>query len=242
METSRELGAGRRLKAIVCPTLGFAIVSALWVLLLYRHAIGAPFVYDDIPQIQQNPALLSWHGTLGYFRSHVPFNAEFRRVAGSFYRPLFWLSLALDRRLWGLNASGFHAVNLVLHWANGLLGFVLLRRFGCSVLLAGGACLLWLGLPINSEVVAWISGRSLSLMGVLLLLSLLMADWYLRSRRAVALVSYFSAGLAAILSHEAGVLVLPLTFLIAYARDQKPRRSWLALGAVAVGMVGVWVG
>ncbi len=218
------------------------MISAVWVLVLYRHAIGAPFVYDDIPQIQQNPALLTWHGTLGYFRSHVPFNTEFRGVAGSFYRPLFWLSLACDRRLWGLNASGFHATNLVLHWGNGLLGFVLLRRFGCSVLLAGGACLLWLGLPINSEVVAWVSGRSLSLMSGLLLLSLLMVDWYLRSRRVLALVLYFAAGLAALLSHEASVLVVPLTFLIAYARDQKVRRAWLALGAVAAGMLAVWVG
>lgn len=34
------------------PDLWFAIISACWVALLYRHVIGAAFVYDDVVQIQ----------------------------------------------------------------------------------------------------------------------------------------------------------------------------------------------
>jgi protein O-mannosyl-transferase len=224
------------------PNLCFAVFSALWVLVLYRHAFRGAFVYDDIPQIQQNSALLTWHGTLAYFHSSVPFNNEFRGLAGSFYRPLFWLSLALDRRLWGLNPSGFHLSNLALHWANGLLGFLLVRRFSGSLLLGSAASLLWLSLPINTEVVAWISGRSFSLMGLLLLLSLLVADGYLRSRKPAFLIYYFVGALGALLSHEAGVLVLPLTILVAYARDRKPGRSWLPLAATGIGVALVYAG
>jgi protein O-mannosyl-transferase len=224
------------------PQLSFLILSACWVVLLYWQAIGGPFVYDDIPQIQQNHALLSWHAAAGYLRSSVPFNNEFRGSAGSFYRPLFWLSLGLDRTLWGLNPSGFHVTNLVLHWASGLLGFLLLRAFGVSVLMAGGASLVWLGLPINSEAVAWISGRSFCLMDALMLPALLMADWHLRSRRRWPLLVYSFAFLGALLSHEAGVLVLPLTILVAYARDHKPQRSWLPLGGAAIGVALLYLG
>jgi protein O-mannosyl-transferase len=142
--------------------LWFAIVSACWVALLYRHVIGAGFVYDDVAQIQDNPALTSWHSVREYARHAVPFNNEFRGIGGSFYRPLFWFSLSLDRALWGLNATGFHLTNLLLHWANGLLAFLLLKRSHVSILLSGAVCIIWLGLPINTEVVAWISGRSIA--------------------------------------------------------------------------------
>jgi tetratricopeptide (TPR) repeat protein len=222
--------------------LRFGILSGCWVFLLYWQVLSGPFVYDDVPQIQQNHALVSWHTSAEYFRSSVPFNKEYRGPAGSFYRPLFWLSLTLDRKLWGLNPSGFHVTNLVLHWASGLLGFLLLRNFGASILMASAASLVWLGLPINSEAVAWISGRSLCLMDLLLLLALLMADWYLRSRRPWPLIVYFFASLGALLSHEAGVLVLPLTILVAYARDHKPRRSWLPLVGAGIGVAFVYLG
>src|ERR1700752_2402162 len=110
------------------PDLWFAIISACWVALLYRHVISAGFVYDDVAQIQNNHALTLWRSVAEYARSAVPFNTEFRGIGGSFYRPLFWFSLALDRVLWGLNATGFHITNLALHWGNGLLAFLLLRR------------------------------------------------------------------------------------------------------------------
>src|ERR1700722_12255817 len=143
------------------PGLWFAIISACWVALLYRHVIGNGFVYDDVGQIQKSPALASWHSVREYARSAVPFNSEFRGIGGSFYRPLFWFSLALDRIFWGLNATGFHLTNLALHWGNGLLAFLLLRRLHVSGLLSASVCITWLSLPINCEVVAWISGRSI---------------------------------------------------------------------------------
>ena len=37
--------------------LCFCIVSALWIGILYHAALGAPFVYDDLDQIANNPAL-----------------------------------------------------------------------------------------------------------------------------------------------------------------------------------------
>jgi hypothetical protein len=48
-------------------TAFFLLVSACWVLLLYRQVIGAPFLYDDVAQIPQNAQLTSWSGIAGYF-------------------------------------------------------------------------------------------------------------------------------------------------------------------------------
>ncbi len=213
----------------------FAIVSACWVLLLYRHALGAPFLYDDVLQIPQNPQLTSWHGIAGYFLHAVPFSKDYLNIGGAFYRPLFWMSLALDRLLWGLNPTGFHVTNLLLHWMNGMLVFLLLRKLSLPVLLAGGASIVWLGLPINAEAVAWISGRSLGLAMLFLLAALLAAGFFLRLKNVVALIAYFSCSIAAVLSYEGGLLVLPLTILVAYAIDRWPNRSWWILcGAAAI--------
>ena len=220
--------------------LWFAIISACWVALLYRHVFGAAFVYDDIAQIQHNPALLSWHSAAQYARAAVPFNNEFRGFGGSFYRPLFWFSLALDRRLWGLNATGFHLTNLVLHWLNGLLAFLLLKKLRVSVVLSAAVSIVWLSLPINAEVVAWISGRAISLAVLFLLIALWCADWYLRSNKIVALEAYAIASFGALLSHEIGILTLPLTCLVVYAANAV-RRPWLVLSGVGVAVDAVYL-
>ena len=224
------------------PDLWFAIISACWVVLLYRHVIGAPFVYDDVAQIQNNIALSSWRSAAVYARSAVPFNSEFRGFGGSFYRPVFWFSLALDRALWRSNATGFHFTNLFLHWANGLLAFLLLRRLRVSLLLSAIVSIIWLSLPINSEVVAWISGRSISLAVWFLLTGLLSAHWYLRSNRIVALFCYVIGSFGALLSHEIGILTLPMTYLLLYVGGAA-RRNWLVLSGagLAVDAVYLWL-
>lgn len=222
------------------PDLWFAIISACWVAFLYRHVIGAGFVYDDVAQIQNNIALASWHSAAVYARSAVPFNSEFRGFGGSFYRPLFWLSLALDRELWGLNALGFHITNLLLHWANGLLAFLLLRRRQVSILFSAIVSITWLALPINTEVVAWISGRSISLAVLFLLISLLSADWYLHSKRIVALLCYAIASFCSLLSHEVGILTLPMTCLLIYGANAG-RRSWVWLPSVSLAVDSIYL-
>jgi len=211
------------------------------MLFLYRGVIHAPFVYDDIDQIQKNASLLHLRTTLQYFHSAVPFTDNLRGFGGSFYRPFFWLSLAVDQKVWGLNPTGFHITNIVLHWIAGLLGFFLLRRLRASVLVSAMSSLLWLGLPINSEVVAWISGRSYSLMAIFLFLALLSSQWYLRSKTFLALFSYSIAALAAILCHEEGVLVLPITLLVLYGVDRfRSRKEYVALGAAGTSMLVVY--
>lgn len=218
------------------PLLCFAVVSGVWVLLLYWNAIGAPFVYDDLDQIVNNPALGSWHASFVQFGlSPVSFTNNFRGVGGSTYRPIYWLSLFIDRQIWGAGgAAGFHFTNLCIHWANGFLFFLLLRKIRVSWLTAAGAALIWLGLPINSEAVAWVSGRAYLLCGLFLLLSLLAAQTYLRDGRRLALVGFIAGSFGALLSNEGGLLLLPLVLLLAYATDQMSRRLWTGLVSAAV--------
>ncbi len=218
-------------------SLAFLAISILWVFALYWNAIGAPFLYDDLDQILNNPSLANWHTFVHRFLlAPVAFTTDFRGAGGFSYRPLYWITLALDRHLWQLNPVGFHLTNLFLHIANGFLGFRLLRRLNTSLIVAASTSLLWLALPIHAETVAWISGRAYSLSTLFILISLLLASHHLRTNKPLPLALYFFTTAAALLSHELGLLVLPLTFLVAYATPEtKPtRRSLLTLSGIAI--------
>ena len=223
----------------VHPTRLFFLLSTFLLLALYRHVFAAGFVYDDVSHIPNNPALPSWSLLVSqYFERGVPFSADYLAgPGGSFYRPLFWLSLALDRMLFGLKPIGFHATNLLLHGANGWLGFLLLKRLGVPAQRAGAAILIWLILPVNSEAVAWISGRTYCLSALFVLLSLLFAEKYLRSGSRAALCAYCLGFALALLSHEAGLLVLPLTLLVAFAKKRGKSYSCGILGALGSAIV-----
>ncbi len=215
--------------------LALLVISTLWVVLLYRNALSAPFVYDDLDQILNNPHLADWHSFVQRFLlAPVAFTSDFRGPGGLSYRPLYWITLALDRHLWQLNPTGFHLTNLLLHIANGFFSFRLLRRLNLSLAVAASASLLWLALPIHSETVAWISGRAYSLATLFLLLSLLLAANYLRVNKPFSLILYFLTSVAALLSHEIGLLVLPLTLLVAYVIPNINRRSLFNLSGLAI--------
>lgn len=203
------------------PNWVWLLVIAAWTFLLYGRTLQAPFVYDDVDQIVRNTALADWHTVFSRFLLHpVAFASEFRTTVspGSSYRPLYWLSLALDRHIWELNPAGFHVTSLILHALNGALLLHFLRRLRLSSVVAVATTLLWLSLPINSEAIAWISARAYPLCLLFLLLSLISTLRFLDRRSTFALAAAFVTAAAALLSHESGILILPLTLLIVLLR------------------------
>jgi hypothetical protein len=132
------------------------------------------------------------------------------------YQPLAWLTLALDYRLWGLNAAGYHLTSLLLHAASGGLLFLLatrlLGRAGVprARVTAGAAlgALLWALHPLRVESVAWATERRDVLAGFFTLLTLLA---YVREpgARGPAL----AATTLALLS-KASAMVIPALLLV----------------------------
>lgn len=218
------------------PLLSFSLVAVAWLSILYSGVLSAPFIYDDLDQIVNNPALSSWHQVYTrFFLQPVSFTSGFLGNGGTTYRPLFWLSLALDQHLWGTEAAGFHFTSLLLHGINGLLLFTLLRRFRLSLWIAAIVSLLWLGLPIQSESVAWISARAYPLSTAFLLLASLCGQAYLRGRRGMLLGWFFLFALLANLSHEQGVFLLAFVALgygLGFERQAATRWTGLAVASV----------
>jgi Flp pilus assembly protein TadD len=217
------------------PIAAYILASVLWTALLYAHAVTAGFAsYDDVPQIVQNPSLTSLTGSLKYFHSPVSFASDLRGGGGSFYRPLFWLSLAIDEKLWGLNPIAFHLTNVLLHWLSGLFLFLLLRRLPMPSLSSALTSLLWICLPIHSEAVAWISGRPYCLAACFLLLGMLLAERYLSRPALKYLAGYCLAAFCALFSHEEGGLIVAFTLLLIMAVHKGKTRPAKMLFGVSV--------
>lgn len=136
----------------------------LLVPLLYLPALRCGFVHIDDPEYVLNNPLIR-QLDLGTVIS------AFTQTPVGWWMPLTWISFAIDYRFWGLNPSGYHLTNILLHAVNSALVVLIADR-----LLKGRgeksreesylypAILLFAGLffgahPLRVESVAWITER-----------------------------------------------------------------------------------
>jgi hypothetical protein len=201
------------------------------------------FIWDDDSYLTGN-ALVQAPDGLG--------KIWFEPSASPQYYPLVFSTFWLEHRLWGLNPSGYHWVNILLHAGATVLLWVALLRL--SVPGAWLAALLFGIHPVHVESVAWIAERKNVLSGFLYLGAFLACLRVFRldgrsganageefDRRAYASALVLFAG--ALLSKTV-TATLPLAVAIVYwwkrGRFDGPKfwkrlAPFLLLGAVAGG-------
>ncbi len=117
--------------------------------LAYVPAMRGGYVWDDDAFVTENPVLKQ--GWEGLWRIWFVFRGTEQ------YYPLAYSSFWLEFQAWGLNPTGSHVVNVVLHAANALLLWRVL-----SVLRVPGAVLaafVFALHPVEVESVGWITER-----------------------------------------------------------------------------------
>lgn len=150
--------------------LALAILAATCA--AYLPVLDAGFVWNDDTYVTGNPNL---DGLDGLARTWLE-----PRTSEQYY-PLVFTTFWVEKRLWGLDPRGYHAVNVLLHAAAALLlGRLLLRLRLPGARLAAAAFALH---PLAVESVAWVTERKNTLSLVLALLSALA---WLRFRDAAA--------------------------------------------------------
>ncbi|HVS51866.1 MAG TPA: tetratricopeptide repeat protein [Opitutaceae bacterium] len=147
----------------------------------YVNTFSAPFIFDDIPAIAENPTIRD------FARPGELLAPPALRGSSAAGRPIVNLSLALNRALGGDDVRGYHAFNLAVHLAAALALFGLVRRTLAHVNRSGAAAgrreldptatacaiaLLWVVHPLLTESVTCIIQRTESLMGLFYLLTL----------------------------------------------------------------------
>jgi hypothetical protein len=79
---------------------------------VYVNTLRNGFVYDDIPQVVQNPWIREMRFIPEIFSTNV---WAFQGTTTNYYRPLMHISFMLSYYLFGLAPWGFHLVNILLH-------------------------------------------------------------------------------------------------------------------------------
>ncbi len=107
---------------------------------------------DDPAYVSTNP----------HVRSGLTFGGikwAFDRFYVANWIPLSWLSLMLDGTAYDAWAGGYHLTNLILHTANVLLLFHVLRKATGQEFLSAFVAALFAVHPIHAESVAWVTER-----------------------------------------------------------------------------------
>ena len=182
-----------------------ALALSLLAAICYLPAmLWGGFVWDDYIWYQSQ-AVLEWSG-LGAIWSWPSIIEEERH-----YWPLTYSTFWLEHKIWGLEPTGYHVVNVLLHLLNSLLLWRLLLR-----LAAPGAWVVaavFVAHPLNVESVAWIIERKDVLSGLFYLTAMLVWLRFLQQPRpwryGLALL-LFVAGLLS----KSIVVTLPVALLI----------------------------
>jgi hypothetical protein len=134
------------------------------VFAVYYNALHNGFVYDDAFQVLQNP----WITGLGHIPDIFLKNSiGFVDIQSNYYRPMMHLFYMFSYGIFGLDAWGFHLVNITLHAGVTILVYLLASRLlegnGAASrdrfrLLPLSAALLFAAHPIHTEAVTWVAG------------------------------------------------------------------------------------
>jgi len=145
------------------PVAAGAAVLFVAILAAYSPAVDGEFLWDDTLQVSGNPLLVVPDGLARiWFTTDSP----------SQYFPLSYTVLRWEFALWRLNSTGYHLLNLLIHFANALLVWAVLRRM--SIRGAWLAAAIFALHPMNVESVAWIA----ELKNVLSTFFYLAAAWF----------------------------------------------------------------
>jgi protein O-mannosyl-transferase len=194
-----ELGL-RRQFILDLKTNVWAVVSLITLVgVLYAPIVGYEFLNLDDPfYVVHNDIIKSWH-PLNLWRVLT------EPVARNF-APLTIATFLVEHTLWGLNAGGYHATNLVLHAINAILVFALMRQLTKNNWTAWIVSALFAVHPLQIESVAWVASRKTLLSSMFMLLS---GICYLRPQRTGRDEAWGLLWLALGLLSKASCVVVP---------------------------------
>jgi protein O-mannosyl-transferase len=140
-------GKDKEWTTLVCVALAAATLAVFW------GARQCQFVnYDD-------PAYITSNAEVQRGLSAAGARWSFASGAASNWHPLTWLSHMADVELYGLAPGGHHLTSVLLHAANGVLLFLILRMMTGALWRSAFVAAVFALHPLRVESVVWVSER-----------------------------------------------------------------------------------
>jgi Flp pilus assembly protein TadD len=241
------------LAVIVLYVLGFAV---------YLNSFSVPFIFDDYPNIRDNPAIRMTVLDVEALQTAVLESHAIRR-------PVANISFALNYFVGGYGVKGYHLVNVLIHVANGVLVYFLAlillgrsrrltqesstpdKRLAMAALVAGA---IFIAHPLQIQAVTYIVQRMTSMATMFYLMSLL---FYLLGRqrqdgygKALYWFAALASWLLALGSKEIAATLPVIIVLIEYFFYRDLQKPWPGIGighflfalVATAGLVLVYLG
>ncbi|HSY42608.1 MAG TPA: tetratricopeptide repeat protein [Candidatus Acidoferrum sp.] len=203
--------------------IGLCLFLAILTLVVFSRTFHYGFVnYDDETYVYQN-AIVQQGLTLGGI------GWAFTHTTAALWHPLTMISYLLDDQLYGLNASGYHVTNVVLHAIAVVLLFLALREATGALWRSAFVAAIFAIHPLRVESVAWIAERKDELSGVFFMLTLWAYIRYVRLPFSVARYLLVNLFFALGLMCKPMLVTLPFVLLLldAWPLKRPVRRSLL---------------
>jgi tetratricopeptide (TPR) repeat protein len=224
------------------PQVKSALLAALlvgMVVAAYGPALSAGFIWDDDVYVTENPLL---HAPDGFERIWLSMGAQ------SQYFPLVYTAFRIEYGFWGIDPFGYHLINVLIHAANALLLWLLLRRLDIAG--AWFAAAVFALHPVHVESVAWITERK-NVMSLFFSLASLLAWLRFTEPRGGSAWRFYATSLvfyALALSSKATACTLPAAqLLLLWLRGHPINRRRIAqvmpflVFGVAMGLIIIYL-
>lgn len=210
-------GSNQRKTHIILIILLIGIVAAI-----YMNSLGGPFLFDDNVLVKNNPSIETLSNIPNFFKTDIwAYNIDVKPISNS-YRPMQFVTYAIDFFLWGDDPKGFRFTNVLLHLFNVLLVFSLVKKIFNNKFIPFFISLLFGIHPANTACVSYISGRADVLVATFMLLSIISYIDYTKNKRVYFLLFSVLSYLFAVYSKEYAILAVPfILFLYNTIFDRK---------------------
>ena len=213
-----------------------AIIAVICIL-SYANTFSHEYALDDQMVIYDNKFVTAGIDSLGKIMTSDAFEGFFgergsQLISGGRYRPLSFISFALEWEIFGKMPMISHLVNIILYAILCMMIFLFLnwlfpaenkeekRRNSFLVSLPFIATILYALHPIHTEVVANIKGRD-EIFGILFGLASLIVFFQTFKNRVQDYFLVFVLFLCALLSKENAITFLAIFPLVAYLKNEK---------------------
>ncbi|MBL8180903.1 MAG: hypothetical protein JNL64_04765 [Blastocatellia bacterium] len=176
---------------------------------IYGQTFRFDFInIDDRQYVYENPIIATGLNSKSIWWA-------FTAVYSGNWHPVTWLTHLADVSLFGMNAGGHHATNVVIHTLASVLAFFAFRNLTSTVWPSAAVAALFAVHPAHVESVAWIAERRDVLTALFMMLTLLSYVKFVRTDDGKAKWMAFTAVCLALGLMSKGMLVtMPFVLLL----------------------------
>ena len=223
-----------------------AVLALLAVAASYLGALGGGFLLDDADNLASVERYASGAASAT--------GAIFSNESGPLGRPVAMATFVANAALFGHDPAAYKAVNVVLHFACGLLLLLLTRRIAVALAsttpmaFAGATSVWWLVLPIHVSTVLYVVQRMTQLSALLVLVAawvyMVARSAWPRGRRIDRWLLWAGVPaltLLAAFAKENGILAIPLIAVIEWVVFDPRRHGKRPRQVIAFFVLALWM-